>query len=829
MCGTRSHWPSSCTSSLRHNHECSQTRNRLRVTNGIFLRRYGSGVKVSCLHGVEFLKAKEEPLSAFKTYRAGRFPKSKGGFQFHDFGSAGVLPEWPSRIADKKAGGKGRIGVVVNVVKDAGAGGASVLHLIGPPQVRRPSTVWAKSNAAVVLDCKVDSRDDVESERTGHAFKARPGPKRMRQTKLKIKSPRVGPANPYQSYRPRGNNFQPCSPKVAEVVASLLRCKNDSGAVEIVMEKFENMSKVDISGVLSELQQRQEWKWTLEFFSWIKKQPWYFANARQYTRLIGFLGRLGKVDLACLYFQEMLLEKCKPDQYTFTAMLNAYGRAKMYDEALAVFSYMKEAQDQECRPTTVTCNSMVDALVKGGQYELAIKTFVDMREGANGLEKNCAPNVVTYNILIDALCKENLVKAAIKVLYQMSMGDPEHAIMPNVATYNTLINACGKSGLYDKAEELMEHMQGCGVEPDQITYTALIDAYGKAGQCESAENLFKGMKGTRVQVDVMAYTAMIDAYAREGLHEKAQNLFQTMCNSGIRPNQVTYLALMEAYGKAGLPEEAKNVYMSMQSQGCQANVLHYSALIDAYGKAGLHKEAAGIYKMMKRAGVRPNLVTLSALLASATRCNSWDDAMTLIACLQHTGTELERSLCTLLLGEESVVVESALKRLEHLREHRQLRQSIYNSLMDVMWRFDMKAKSAKVLAVCKQHGIYADEYTSAEWNVDLHGLSVGGAMTALMAWLSEIYLAWLWGEDTPLKVRIITGKGKHSRSKTSALKSPVEGFLGELNSPFSSMDEGSGFLAASGDEVRAWLFSPGIKEGLHLTELENLRDSEGVI
>ncbi|KAL2609873.1 hypothetical protein R1flu_028446 [Riccia fluitans] len=819
MCGTHSHWPSSCSSSLQHNHGSSQTKKRHRIAYGTLLLRYSSGQKASFLHGVAILKGKDESLSSLVSFKAGQIRRPKGGFQLQDFGPvvSVILPKCSSRVLEKQVDTGREVWRGVKLVKTAGGGGTSLLQLVGPPQVRHTPSVKAPRENRIVYETKAVTPNDVENGNSGHAFKIVPDPKKARQAKGR--SFRSGDGQSHQQFRPRGNCFSSCSEEVTDVLSALLQCRNDSGAVDTIMEKNKNILKSDISGVLTELQQRQEWKWTLEFFSWMKKQTWYVPNARQYTKLIGFLGRMGKVDLACLYFQEMLLEKCKPDQYTFTAMLNAYGKAKMYNEALAVFTYMKDAQDQECKPNTVTCNAMIDALVKGGEYELAVKLFMDMREGKKGLETNCSPNIITYNILIDALCKENLVKAAIKILYQMSGEASEHAVMPNVATYNTLINACGKSGMYEKAEELMEHMQGCGVEPDRITYTALIDAYGKAGECESAENLFKGMKGSHVQVDVMAFTAMIDAYAGVGLHEKALELFEMMCDSGVRPNQVTYLALMDAYAKAGLPDEAKKVFMSMESNRCQPNVLHYSALIDAYGKAGLYKEAAAAYRKMKRSGVKPNLVTLSALLAAATRCESWEGALVLIACLEHSGTELERGLCTLLLAEESMVWENALTPLEQLREPKQVRQSLYNSLMDVMWRFKMTDKAAKVLAVCKQHGIYADEYTSAEWNVDLHGLSVGGAMTALLAWLSEVYLAWLWGEDTPVKVRVITGKGKHSRSKTSALKAPVESLLLDLESPFTSKEK-EGYLAASGDAVKSWLLSPRTIERINLTETE---------
>ena len=83
--------------------------------------------------------------------------------------------------------------------------------------------------------------------------------------------------------------------------------------------------------------------------------------------LLHFLGHC-----ATLLFQEMLLEKCQANQYTYTALLNVYGKAKMFKEALAMFNHMKECSEANCRPNIVTCNALIDALVKGGLYDQAI-------------------------------------------------------------------------------------------------------------------------------------------------------------------------------------------------------------------------------------------------------------------------------------------------------------------------------------------------------------------------------------------------------------------------------------------------------------------------
>ncbi|CAK9215004.1 unnamed protein product [Sphagnum jensenii] len=618
-----------------------------------------------------------------------------------------------------------------------------------------------------------------------------------------------------------------CSDQVQKVIGFIQKAWASTGSIDEVMEKHNaQLSSRDISSMLLELQRCHDWQCTLVLFHWIKKQPWHRPNSRLYTRLIGFLGREGQVDQASLLFQEMLLEKCNVDQYTFTAMLNAYGKAHMFKEAISVFNHMKQSHEPEKKPNTVTCNALINSLVKGGLYDLALKTFLDMQNATNGLNQACKPNVITYNVLINALCKEGLVEVGVRVLHTMRSGG-DNQVLPNVATYNTVIDACAKLGFYEKVEELMEEMVEHGIEPDRITYTALIDAYGKSGQWEYAENTFKGMKGAHIEPDVMAYTAMIDAYAKEGLYEKAESLFKTMDQCGLRANEITYLSLIDAYGKGGLPEEAWSVFLAMEAAGYKGNVLIHSALIDAYGRAGCYEQAVEIFNNMRIYGCQPNLITYNAILSSCSKCDSWADAVVLLQCLQGSENGIEWTLRRLvsdnLLDEK--LWESVSQMLEELKAQPKVMQySFCNTVIDVLWSLGLRGRAAQVLSLARENQVYNHEfciYSTTEWCLDLHRLSVGAACTMLLMWLEELHLALLWGEDSPEFVVIVTGKGKHSKSKSSMLKAPIDAQLVHLNFPFLEQGRNSGRVVASGSSVRDWLFSSGIKQQLSLVDATN--------
>eukprot|EP00850_Spirogloea_muscicola_P019729 SM000197S05472 [mRNA] locus=s197:101492:105251:- [translate_table: standard] len=583
---------------------------------------------------------------------------------------------------------------------------------------------------------------------------------------------------------------------------------------EVLDELHGQLTRHDIVDLLNELQRRHDWRRTLELFHWMKKQPWHVHNSRLYTSLIGFLGRERQPDLATLLFQEMLLERCEPNHYTYTALINAYGRARKFDDALAVFEHMKSSKEPDCRPNTVTCNALIGALCKGQLYDAAIEVFFDMRKERNGLGPDCQPNVVTYNVLIDSLCREGQVEAAVNVLHDMRSGRLDEEVQPNVVTYNTIIDACGKLGLYQQAETLAKEMNVYGMSCDTITYTALIDAYGKGGLHERAEATFLSMQAEGIHRDVLTYTALIAAYGKVGLHDKADTLFQDMLAHGIEPNQVTYLALIDSCGKFGLHQRAEVIFQEMQGRGCDPNVYTFSALLDAYGKSSLYKEAAHVFEQMRLCNCRPNLITYAALLAACSRCTLWDEALTLLYCLQHSGSEFELAICRLMIGSsgEKGLWENAARMLEtvHMQPWAP-RLSFYNALLDGLWSFGQKGRAARVLAAARAHAIYPEKqlsYSSSEWSLDLHDLSVGASLSLLHAWLEELQAGWQWTEATPDQVRVITGWGKHSKTGDSQVKAAVETELRAMSSPFAEMAANSGSLASSGDAVKAWLQAP---------------------
>ncbi|CAI5457725.1 unnamed protein product [Closterium sp. Yama58-4] len=603
----------------------------------------------------------------------------------------------------------------------------------------------------------------------------------------------------------------------------------------VVAEVAEGLEKREVEELMTELQRRHDWKATLEVFAWSQQQAWFRPNMRLYNALMGFLAREQQAHAATLLFQDMLLSRARPNHFTYTALINAYGRAGWFEDALAVFEHMKTCDDDDCRPNTVTCNALIGALCKGGMYDEAVEVFMDMRAGAGragGLPLNCRPNIVTYNTLIDTLCREGQLDAALQVLDDLSSGVLDPQVAPNIVTFNTIINACGKAGRAPDAEATLQAMERTGMAPDGITFTALVDAYGRMGDVERAEEAFHRMLQAGIAPDVFSYTALMAAFGRAGLSDRVSETLAAMQQAGVPPNEVTFLTVLDAHGKAGNHEEAEATLAAMVTCGYRPSVYSWSCLIDAFGKAGLYAKAAGAFERMQAEGCRPNLITYAAILSACARCEKWEDALELLYCLQRTGGEWEVAMCRLVMAgpeeegdecanEEEVVeglVRGGARGAAGRRGERAdeglwesagrmfgafqavplaMRRSFYNALADVLWSFGMRRRAARVVALGRGLGVYggADDlhreargarrgggkpkatFESTQksvWSVDLHEHSNGSACAFLYLWLRDLRTAWQWHNEIPEAIDIVTGWGRHSKRKDATSDKPAQ-------------------------------------------------------
>jgi pentatricopeptide repeat protein len=105
------------------------------------------------------------------------------------------------------------------------------------------------------------------------------------------------------------------------------------------------------------------------------------------------------LDKASELFEEMPSNDVEWNVYSFTALINAYGRNGQYEASLHLLARMKR---ERVTPNLITYNTVINACAKGGlDWEGLLGLFAQMRH--EGIQ----PDIITYNTLLSACSRSN--------------------------------------------------------------------------------------------------------------------------------------------------------------------------------------------------------------------------------------------------------------------------------------------------------------------------------------------------------------------------------------------------------------------------------------
>ncbi|EFJ07723.1 hypothetical protein SELMODRAFT_448320 [Selaginella moellendorffii] len=256
--------------------------------------------------------------------------------------------------------------------------------------------------------------------------------------------------------------------------------------------------------------------------------PTVKPDARMYNLMIHTYGKQGKVEQAMSVYQSMKRErvaltivtfnsllacqktwkdaedvfrklqaaKLDPDVFSYTALVNAYAKARRAECAHAAFDDMIAAG---IRPTQVAYNALINAYAKCKDPEGARAVLKQMKQ--NG----CTPTVESYTSLISAYVSVNLMAKAEQTVLRMKEAD----LQPNLQTFCILMTGYANGNKLDNMMRSFETMKLAGLEPNRHVYTVLVNAYGSNDDFDSAIIWYKQMLGTGCKPDPILRTVLL--------------------------------------------------------------------------------------------------------------------------------------------------------------------------------------------------------------------------------------------------------------------------------------------------------------------------------
>lgn len=337
--------------------------------------------------------------------------------------------------------------------------------------------------------------------------------------------------------------------------------------------------------------------------------------------------QMGLFPEALSLFQQMRVSHVNPDQFSFTATLNAcaglndiqngtrlhalvlvfgyesslpvnnslvdmYGKCSKPCSANKVFKEMNERNE-------VTWCSMLYAYTNTGQFNLANEVFCVM------------PNRVTiaWNIMIVGHAKYGEIELCLSLFKEMR----ENLFLPDQWTLSALMNACAESSeakygymvhafviktgwssaveaknsilsFYAKLgnqSHAIKEFESTGML-SQVSWNAIIDAYMKKGDIEEAFSVFQRAP----EKNVVSWTSMITGYARNSNEEQALSFFVEMIKNCLCPDDFTFGAVLHACSSLAVLGLGSMVHGCVVHYGFQAYVYVGNGLVNMYAKCG---------------------------------------------------------------------------------------------------------------------------------------------------------------------------------------------------------------------------------------------------
>uniref|UniRef100_A0ACD5WFG3 Uncharacterized protein n=1 Tax=Avena sativa TaxID=4498 RepID=A0ACD5WFG3_AVESA len=469
-----------------------------------------------------------------------------------------------------------------------------------------------------------------------------------------------------------------------------------------------------------------------------------FANAGNLSHVAGLFG-------------EMADTGHTPDPSAYLGLMEAHTRIGATAEAVAV---LRQMQADGCAPTAATYRVLLDQYGKQGRFDGVRELFREMRTAV-------PPDTATYNVLFNVFGDGGFFKEVVELFHDML----RTGIEPDMETCEGVLAACGRGGLYEDAREVLDYITKEGMVPTAKAYTGLIEALGHAAMYEEAYVAFNMMTEIGSLPTIETYNSLANVFAKGGLFQEAEAVFSRMTNSaGIQKNKDSFDALIEAYCQGAQLDDAIKAYMEMRKSRFNPDERSLEGVLNAYCIAGVIDESKEQFEEIKTDMTVPSIIAYCMMLSLYARNDSWADAYDLLEEMKsNRDSNAHQVIASMIKGEYDD--SSNWQMVEYVLDSSNLEGCDYslrffNALLDVLWWFGQKARAERVLDHAVNYGLFPELFrdTKLIWSLDVHRMSVGGALVAVAVWLNKLYARLKAEKDLPQLASVVVLRGQMEKS-----------------------------------------------------------------
>ncbi|KAL5712839.1 hypothetical protein ACHQM5_014966 [Ranunculus cassubicifolius] len=319
--------------------------------------------------------------------------------------------------------------------------------------------------------------------------------------------------------------------------------------------------------------------------------------------LMAGYSRCGKIELCVELFKKMKGSTCRPDQWTYVALLDAYtelleplhgcsvhacilksGWSSVVEVSNAMLSYYTKLGSLEDvvkifvsigSPTQISWNTMIDAYMKMGFIHEALEVF------------NQAPNknMVSWTIMITGYMRNGHEEDALSCFVEMT----RNLHSPDDFTLGAVLHACSNLAVLGHGKMAHGYVIRYGFHSYAYVGNGLLNMYAKCGDLDGSFQAFNDISNK----DLVSWNALLFALGLHGWALEALKLYGDMVNSGVQPDKVTFIGLLMACSHSGLIERGQALFKSMVlDHGLIPEEDHVACMVDLLGRGGYLRQAS---------------------------------------------------------------------------------------------------------------------------------------------------------------------------------------------------------------------------------------------
>ncbi|TKW12453.1 hypothetical protein SEVIR_5G036700v4 [Setaria viridis] len=389
------------------------------------------------------------------------------------------------------------------------------------------------------------------------------------------------------------------------------------------LEKWANDGNVldrgELFFVLLNLRKRRWFGKALQLLEWVEESKLLEFVERDYASRVDLTAKVYGLHKAEQYIEKIPAAHRGEIVYR-TLLANCVQEANV-NKAEKVFNRMKDLGFQ---PTIFSFNQLL--LLYKRVDKKKITDVLAMME-----KENVKPSLFSYKLLVDAKGTSRDIEGMEKVIEQMET----EGVEPDLTFKATAARHYIFDGQREKAEALLESMEGDDINTNRAACKILlplyaflgknddveriwkvckdntrldechsaIQAFGTLGDVEKAEEVFENMFLRWKTLSSKYYNAMLKVYANQNLLDKGKELAKRMDENHIKFGNTTLDALVKLYVDAGEVEKADSLLHKLsQKHRIRPQYSSYLMLLDCYSKKGDVHNSERVFHKLRQIG-----------------------------------------------------------------------------------------------------------------------------------------------------------------------------------------------------------------------------------